>query len=1730
MIAIEGYARLTEIEQRTDYRLFKGQHITSGLQVLLKFYPAVRPSESNQQVIIREYRELKNLASPNLIQVIDMGIVRLPEHKGSYIAFLTPAGIALQEYIKQRLPLLPAEAVNIAEQVLSALRVLHQNNICYNEVYPHHIYIHPQSGHVQFNWSVSSFAGFFCGAVLEQVRLDDPKTQGGILPYLAPEQTGRTNAKVDYRADFYSLGAILFELLTGKPPFTLSDPMELIHAHIARPPVSPAELRPEIPGPLGQIILKLLAKTPNERYQSIFGLQADLKHCRRYNGRKPAGAEFIIGLHDAPQQFRLKQGLYGREAQVARLLNGYQKTQAGRNHFMLLTGYPGIGKSRLVHEIQRPVMAAGGYFISGKYDHFQQNVPYSAIIQAFQGLIRRILVEDAGRIKYWKKMLLEALGMNGRVIATVIPEIELIIGPQPLLPDLPSSDAQNRFHMICERFVNVFARKEHPLVIFLDDLQWADTASIRLMKRLFLDAAIQCCYFIGAYRHKEISSRHPFIQLVSELELQGFTVEKMLLDPLNEVHIRQLLADSFSNHIQDVKGLAAVIYDKTRGNPFFVRQFLQSLHSKKNLAFDFQTGAWHWNKIEIHNNRMTDNVIELMTDEIRQLPPPTQELLKLAACIGNRFDLRILSIVSQTPPEETAARLILALDAGLILAQEDIYPLLRAYAHADQSGLSGRQNPQNFQTGIFCEFLHDRVRQSAYGLVPIPMRRSLHFKIGKLMLNSCDAQALDANIFSIVNHLNYGLDFFFESDELRRLAELNLTAGKRAKNAAAYSLALSYINTGIALLNANCWDDQFALAFGLYKEKMECAYLDQDLTTAEEMFQLLITRAKTALDKAGVSNLKMVMCAGLADHREALAVGLEGLRFLGVKLRAPQNAASAVLHLLRIRLALRGRQKSQLLNLPEMQDPRHLLVMEMLLNLSFSAYLCNPYLTVTIAAKIIAFTLKYGNSPASALGYAIYGAAMYVFFQAADTSSRFGKIALNINQKFGRAHSHPKIYLYYGSSICPWYRHLRHGLQYNHRGFRAALETGDRNYAVYHLQSIIMFQLAGGTRLTEIEHTCQKYMDFVTKTQDSGARNYLISVRQAIKCLRGATQQPFSLDDPDFQEKDHLQQMLADNIPVILMRHHLLKTKVLCIMGDYAGAFTAAIACQKLARHHIGTIVMAELLFYLALTMAARYPEVKSSEKRKLKRRLSRLHAKLCRLAERCRENFQHHALLIGAELACIQGRDHMAMGAYQAAVQSAETNGFRHIKAMAAERAAKFYKRHGLIQPADQAVAQARADYLDWGATAKADALLADNPHLLAPKSAGVFSTTQQLDYAAVVSALQTISTEIVPDKLLQKLIKTCLQNAGAQKAVFLLNEAGSLYVIAAGSIDNDTVEITPPIPLEQRNDVLVPLINYVNRTKQYKVLEDAARQHDFGADPYVLTHHPKSILCLPVLRLAKLVAILYLENNITSGVFTPARIQTLELLASQAAISFENARLYDRLSHKEKDLRELSDKLRSLSSEIVLTEERERRRIAVELHDRIGHALTNIRIQLGLLQTAEPAEQKKISSKIQALVDQSIQDAHTLTFELSPPVLYDLGLEAALEWLAYQTQEQHGIEVKFMDDNQPKEMDESIRLLIFQAARELLFNVVKHAGARHALISLQRQDRQIILRIEDDGVGISRSRAAPLKQVGGFGLFSIQERLKLQGGRLTIESPPQGGTSITLISPLACKQEESG
>ena len=1534
------YQSIEQLYESATSLIYRATRKSDRQPIILKLLKGSYPSITELSRYKQEYEITRSLNNDGIIKAYD-----LQRYENSLVMILEDFGGESLKFLMPKYKLTLEEFLTIAIQATESLAVIHVNNIIHKDINPSNIIYNPDTKQLKIiDFGISS------RLQRENHTLFNPNQFEGTLAYISPEQTGRMNRGIDHRSDFYSLGAALYELLTDRLPFETDDPMELVHCHMAQHPRTCHQQVPSTPLAVSNIVMKLLAKTPEERYQTAWGLKADLEVCLTQLQTQQTITEFSLGCEDIPNMLSISQKLYGREKEVSQLLNLFESATQGRTEVLLVVGYSGIGKSALVNEIQKPLTRKRGYFISGKFDQLKRDIPYSAIIQAFQELVQQLLTESESRLNHWKMQLLEALGSNGQLIIDLIPELGQIIGQQPPVPQLGFTEAQNKFNFFFQRFISVFRKKEHPLVLFLDDLQWADLPSLRLIELLTIDPDSQYLTILGAYRDNEVGTAHPVMQTLEKIHKAGFNIHQLTLHPLSNHHIKQLLADCLNCSTEIVKFLANLIYKKTGGNPFFVTQLLQSLYRDNLLSFDRKSRTWQWKIEEIQRIGITDNVVELMIREIERLVPNTQKVLRLAACIGNQFDLEILSIVNAKSQIQTARDLQPALEKGLVFPLNNDYkaPVLwnEEKTTSDLSGIFPK-----LPDFIPYKFLHDRVQQAAYSLIPAEERKLIHLNIGQLLLENSRGRNLEENIFKIVNQLNEGVDLIAEQEYRYEVAKLNLQAGKKAKVSTAYQPALRYLETALGLLGANSWEHQYQLILAIHLETIELLCLNSQLQEVENLSKIVLKRAKNILDKVNAYQVIIFSYLANSQYNKAIEVAAEALAMLGIDVPEENEVEKKIEQEQKyLDSFLKDKEIEDLANLPELSDPYKtgalLILRDVISTLTISN---SPLYSWALLTQINIF-IQYGNSPEAATAYA-YCAVNSEFARNSDIDWRykFCKLGMNIREKFRDTRSHAKLTLLYYGFAWHWKKFLRDmdALENLIIGYQEGLDAGDHLYAGYCIITYCLFKLFGGFDLEEVRQDFAKYTKLTQRLQLEYPINYIkICGSIVINLLEGDDRAEY-LIVADSKEEDNkiLESWTQNNDVWLLFIAYSFRAIFFYLLKDYR----QSIALSNKARKYITTcatyLPAPQHNFYLSLTILASYDSYGIEQQKQLLETVDENQSDMKIWAEYCPANFQHKYSLVEAEKARILGQNWQAGELYEQAIQGAKRYEFIHEEAVAYERAAEFYFSVNRMEIGQFYLKNAHHCYSRWRAKAKVAALEAEYPQYL--RNTTRWAKTKQIsttistgggssevfDLSTVVKASQALSGEIILGKLLAKLMKIAIENAGAQKGFLLLpaqDETGMLAIEAEGTVEAETLRVLQSIPINaldsttQLPRLSAAVINYVVRAHESVVLNDAVNEGQFTRDPYITAVKPKSVLCTPLLNQGQLSGVLYLENNLTTGAFTEDRIEVLNILSSQAAISIENSRLYRTLEEKvEERTRELSQTLgvlKATQAELVL------------------------------------------------------------------------------------------------------------------------------------------------------------------------------------------------------------------
>jgi predicted ATPase/signal transduction histidine kinase/GAF domain-containing protein len=1390
--------------------------------------------------------------------------IELSRHRNRMALVLEdPGGAALDQLLGR--PLGIAEFLHIAISLAGALRQVHARGLIHKDIKPANILVDMARGGV---W----LTGFGIASRLprEHQNPEAPEVIAGTLAYMAPEQTGRMNRSVDSRSDLYSLGIAFYEMLTGSLPFTAADPMEWVYCHIARQPVPPDEKTAEIPRALSLITMKLLAKTAEERYQTAAGVEADLRHCLAEWELHARIDPFPLGAHDASDRLLIPEKLYGREREIEALLGCFDRVVAlGTTALVLVSGFSGIGKSSVVHELHKVLVQPRGLYASGKFDQYKRDIPYATFAQAFQGLVRSLLSRVEMELGQWRDSLIEALGSNGQLIVNLVPELELIVGKQPTVPELPPQEAKNRFQMVFRRFLGVFAHEEHPLALFLDDLQWMDSATLDLLEHLVTHSEVRHLLLVAAYRDNEVGPSHPLMRTLESIRNTNARVHEIVLAPLGLSDVGRLIADALHCKPERARPLAQLVYEKTEGNPFFAIQFLIALADEGLLAFDSAAAAWVWDLNRIGAKHYTDNVVDLMVRKIKRLPTTTQDALKHLGCLGNMAEIGTLSLVYQPTAAAIHAALWDAVRAGLIVRQNDSY-----------------------------KFLHDRIQQAAYSLVPEEHLAAVHLRIGRKLLANQTAEGLTEQLFEVANHFNRGGALIVDRDEKTQVATINLRAGRKAKASAAYASARAYLASGMALLDERDWRSHYELTFSLWLERAQCELLSGNFEDAKQLIPELLKRAASKVHQAAAYDLKVRLHTVQGEYPQAVENALDCLRVFGIYLPAHPSAEEVEAEYETIWRILNERSIESLIDLPRMTHPELPVAMQVLSTLAEVSWFTDFRLYCMLVCRTVNISVQHGMSGPAAHAYGCLGSLLGPVFHRYREGYRLGRLACDLVEKHDFTPYHTKV-LHEMGATCLWTQPIASAIELRRAVARNATETGDLTYACYSLHHLITGSLLRNDPLDVVWRESELALDFARKARFRDVVDLIASQQHFIAAMQGRTATILTFSDVQFDEATFEAQLTGDRMNTMICVYWILKLKARFLSGDYTEALAAAAKAKPALRREAVQIYSLDYSYYTALTAAALYEHASADEQATWRNLLTAQREQLREWAENYPPTFADKHFLVSGEFARLEGRDADAMRLYEEAIKSARQHGFVQNEGLAQEVAAGFYAARGAASIAYTYLRNARDCYLRWGAFGKVRQLERLHPRLAEESTTSVSSAmidapVEQLDVGTVVKASQAVSSEIELGTLIETLMKVSLEHAGASRGLLILFTGDEPRIAAEAATGGRFIEVTLRDSAVTSTELVESVLHTALRTRDSVILDDAS---DRNPDGILHRKYARSVLCLPLLKQGKLIGALYLENNLTPRVFTSAKLAVLKLLASQAAISLENVRLYEEL-----------------------------------------------------------------------------------------------------------------------------------------------------------------------------------------------------------------------------------------
>ncbi|NET59385.1 MAG: AAA family ATPase, partial [Symploca sp. SIO2E6] len=1543
---LKDYQIITQIYESSNSRVYQATYIPEHKPVIIKLLKEDYPTPTELTRYKQEYEITRSLTIDGVIQAYD-----LQPYQNTLAMILEDfGGKSLNLIINERKLSLP-EFLKLAIKVTNILAQIHAANVIHKDINPSNIVWNVKTDQLK----IIDF-GISTKFTRENPTINNPNLLEGTLAYMSPEQTGRMNRVLDYTTDFYSLGVTFYQILTNVLPFETNDALELVHCHLAKQAIPPHLRRQgdggmgrwgdgemggwgEIPQAVSNIVMKLMAKTAEERYQSALGIKTDLEECLRQFQNSGEIADFSLAQQDIGDRFRIPQKLYGREQEIATLLATFEQITSNpvedldvsenkaedspkenqslrvsasphpRVHFLLVAGYSGIGKSALVQELYKPITAQRGYFISGKFDQFQRNIPYSAIAAAFKSLIQQLLAENEAQLSQWRKKLLAALGSNGQVIIDVIPEVEQIVGPQPPVQQLEPTEAQNRFNLVFQKFVQVFCQQAHPLVIFLDDLQWADSASLKSIELMLTDSQIEYLLVIGAYRDNEVSPTHPLIATFNRFQEEGAMLNWLTLAPLAPDQITQWIADTFYSQPKLVEPLAELIHRKTSGNPFFINEFLKTLYQENLLTFEQQERCWQWDIAQIEASSITDNVVDLMLGKLRKLPEATQQALYLAACIGNRFDITTLSPICETSAAQTFEHLLPAIQLGLV------QPTSSLEITATESLIASALVVANYK------FQHDRIQQAAYALIDDDRKQSVHLQIGRLLLATIGKFELGDKLFNLVDHLNKGRYLLEDHEEKIELAQLNLQAGKKAKEATAYTASRNYLILAQELFPGELWQEHYQMSLDLHQELAEVEYLNGNFDQSQNLIEYSIQQVKSVVEQAEFRYLQINQYTLLGRYREAIELGRSTLKVLGIDLPADNFRAAFDTEIKEYRKNLGEREISLLYNSSPIKIPEKRAALKILCRIFPTAWILDPILMHIIAVKSVNINLQYGHTPVSAMSYNFLGTILIHVLLDYRSGYEYSSLSMKLADKYQDLAVKVVVAQGHANLTSPWLKHIKLCESINAEGADAGLQAGDLQVTGYTYTYNLYNLIYQGKTLDSLLKETYSSLEFALKSQNSWAKNGILAAKIIIHNLLGLSQDKLCFATNDTDEAAFLAACQTEQTLAAVCFYQIFKLQVLYLY-DQPVELSVLESADKLTGFIPGTISIAKLNFYYSLTLIVLYPQASEIEKEQYWQKLEANQQRLKQWADNCPENFLHKYLLVAAEMTRISGKWYEAIDLYDQAIKSAQENEFIQDEALANELAAKCWLQQGKAEFAQIYLKKARQGYQLWGAKRKVEDLEEKYPQWLTKNKSERQKTTtnpvtttsrnsgEALDFAAVMKASQTISGEIVLEQLLQRLMTTVIASAGAQQGFLILEQEGTWVIEAEGVVNRERVMAMQSIPITTTEPtsnlplLSTAIVNYVARTQENVVLNDASQEGEFSRDPYIVATQPKSILCTPLLNQGKLSGILYLENNLATGVFTSDRVAILTALSSQAAISIENSRLYTQLEDYNRNL----------------------------------------------------------------------------------------------------------------------------------------------------------------------------------------------------------------------------------
>jgi predicted ATPase/class 3 adenylate cyclase len=1497
----DGFFSEQGLFQNKRNQLFRGVDKKTNTPVTLK---KARPDGIGIHEVSKlshEYNVLKTLDHQGIIKANEL----ITSGKMMTLVLEWFEGETLKERMI-RAPLSMELFFDVAVQLCGVLQYLHQSNIIHRDINPANILISADDKIKVIDFGIST--------VLQAEQNDavTPDLIEGTLGYMAPEQTGRTSYTVTNSCDLYSLGIVLYEMLAGKLPFDSADPLEIIHFHLSRKPLWLQKINKLLPYGICAVVQKLLEKSPDDRYQSAGGVLADLHVLADAYHKHLKTDGFIAGQTFGNERFKQVQKLYGREKETAELNRYYDELEQTKSALVLISGYSGVGKSALVKQIQQPIVEKRGLFITGKFDQFKQNIPYFSFIEAFRELIKTLLSESEDSINYWRQHLTQVLGDNGGLITEVIPYLEMIIGKQPQVAKLQAAEQEFRFRMVMLDFIYAFTSPGRPMVIFLDDLQWSDLPSLNLLERILITPGNGNVLILGTYRDNEVTDMHPLRVTIRQLAASSVPMRDIKLYPLNEATTTRITADSFGMSSEDALELGRLVYRKTDGNPFFINRFLKSLYLDGYIRYN-TSRRWEWDAGIIDGLEYTDNVIDLMTREMASLPHVTRDTMKMAAVLGNTFNIGHLSLITAKPQHEVFAVLGPAFKAGYIL------PLDRNYRtfSLSQEGVGREWAEESEKVSSNFRFLHDRVQQSAYTLIAAAERDTVHLHTGRILLANTAEDKISETVFEIIGHFTDCIYLITEESEKRRLGGLFLLAGLKAKDSTSYDLAVMYLSNALKLKTASCWADDYELTFNIYIELGACEYLNSNHEKASHYFDELLQYARTDFEKLKIYYVQSSLYIKLSKTAEALKIGRTAMKLYNINF--PEHPTAIKLATM-VQLAkylflfsTKYKKPESLYNLKECDDPTTIAINQFLIDIATSAYQENQELMMLVCFRIIQQYLKYGFTDASGWGFSGFS----VVALSALRLSRRGFGLWDITTRLHDRTQSQLIKWKLRYTVSAFSTHWRSPIGENLDGvldnIKGCLMNGDPIFSGYCIALYVWKKSASGHPIQGVLDLTKEQIEYLKRNKNISGLDFNVPRIQALKALAGMTPVFGDWDEPGFSGQQSLERIRVTGNNTILAYYYCARLPLLFFFGKYRELIDWSMEGSKYKPNIVGLYLVAEWEFYSSMAIVAYYPKFTNEERKVMMKVFKESMRWMKTWAHDCPENFDCQYKLLRAEEMAIAGQFEAALRLFDESIKSASENGFTHIEAIANERAAIFLQAQGHEKIGRPYLKSAWDLFHTWGAHAVCKHLVQSYPNYLRHAGGGfdqqvgttdggstTGTTRVVLDLGSIMKASQNLASQVKLEELLQSLMYIVIENAGAQKGYLLLERNGVLCVEAEGNSGPKGNTILPSVPFLGSGLLPESLIQYCWRVEEPVVIANAMTDEKYYAEPYVTKNKVLSMLCLPISEKGRKTGLLYLENTLLEGVFTRDRLELLMMLSGQIGISIQNAMLYENLEEK--------------------------------------------------------------------------------------------------------------------------------------------------------------------------------------------------------------------------------------